>query len=55
VVSSGTVDGNGGKWIRIAARVYGYVPNERFVPLQGWVFNQYINGCSEDQFDRWRR
>lgn len=43
-----------GDWVKLAARVYGTVPNERFKPLNGWVFNQYINGCSEDQFDRWR-
>ncbi|MEB3359137.1 MAG: SH3 domain-containing protein [Synechococcales bacterium] len=43
-----------GNWVRLAARVYSTVPNERFEPLDGWVFNQYINGCSEDQFDRWR-
>lgn len=43
-----------GNWVAIAARVYGYPPNEKFVPLQGWVYNAYINGCSEDQFDRWR-
>jgi len=28
---------------------------ERVRPLNGWVANTYINGCSEDQFDRWRR
>ncbi|MFN5856643.1 MAG: SH3 domain-containing protein [Pseudanabaenaceae cyanobacterium] len=44
-----------GNWVRIAARVNGLGNNETFAPLEGWVFNQYINGCSEDQFDRWRR
>ena len=43
-----------GDWVKLAARVYGLAPNERFEPLNGWVFNQYINGCSEDQFDTWR-
>lgn len=43
-----------GNWVKIEARVYGYVPNETFEALDGWVSNQYINGCSEDQFDRWR-
>ncbi len=43
-----------GNWVAIAARVYGFVPNETFRPLTGWVSNAYINGCSEDQFDRWR-
>jgi len=44
-----------GNWVRLAARVYDLPPNENFEPLDGWIFNQYINGCSEDQFDRWRR
>jgi uncharacterized protein YraI len=44
-----------GNWVRLAARVNGFPPQEQFTPLQGWVFNQYINGCSEDQFDRWRK
>lgn len=44
-----------GDWIKLAARVYGTIPNERFEPLDGWVYNQYINGCSEDQFERWRQ
>lgn len=43
-----------GNWVKIEARVYGYTPNETFESLDGWVYNQYINGCSEDQFDRWR-
>lgn len=43
-----------GNWVAIAARVYGYPPNETYKPLKGWVSNAYINGCSEDQFDRWR-
>jgi hypothetical protein len=44
-----------GNWVQIAARVYGFGNNQRIVPLEGWVSNQYINGCSEDQFDRWRK
>ncbi len=43
-----------GNWVAISARVYGYFPNETYRPLKGWVSNAYINGCSEDQFDRWR-
>lgn len=43
-----------GNWVMIVARVYGYPPNESFERLNGWVFNAYINGCSEDKFDRWR-
>lgn len=43
-----------GNWVAISARVYGYPPNETYKPLKGWVSNAYINGCSEDQFDRWR-
>jgi hypothetical protein len=42
-----------GKWVKLVG-----VENpttERVSPLNGWVFNAYINGCSEDQFDRWRR
>jgi Bacterial SH3 domain len=44
-----------GNWVRIAALTAGAAPRETFIPLQGWVFNQYVNGCSEDQFDRWRK
>ena len=44
-----------GNWVLLAARTQGIVPNETFVPLTGWVSNQFINGCSEDQFERWRR
>ena len=44
-----------GKWVKIAARTYGTAPNETFTILEGWVNNQYINGCSEDQFDKWRK
>lgn len=44
-----------GSWVQIAARVYGDDPERpEFVPLQGWVYNEYINGCSEPEFDRWR-
>jgi uncharacterized protein YgiM (DUF1202 family) len=43
-----------GRWVQIAATSSGIVPNETFKPLKGWVYNAYINGCSEDQFDRWR-
>ncbi len=43
-----------GNWVKIAAIVSGTIPNKTFKPLQGWVYNAYINGCSEDQFDRWR-
>jgi hypothetical protein len=44
-----------GNWVKIAARTSGTVPNETFTILDGWVNNQFINGCSEDQFDRWRK
>lgn len=44
-----------GKWVKIAARTQGTAPNETFTILEGWVNNQYINGCSEDQFDKWRK
>lgn len=43
-----------GSWVEIVQRTHGFAPDETFTPLQGWVSNQYINGCSEDQFDRWR-
>jgi hypothetical protein len=42
-----------GNWVEIVARDSGQPPTP-YTPLQGYVFNQYINGCSEDQFDRWR-
>ncbi len=44
-----------GNWVKLAARTYGTAPKETFKPLDGWVKNQFINGCSEDQFDRWRK
>jgi len=44
-----------GNWVKIAAITYGNPPNETFEILEGWVNNQYINGCSEDEFDRWRK
>ncbi|MEG3847425.1 SH3 domain-containing protein [Microcoleus sp. herbarium19] len=44
-----------GNWVKIAARFTGNPPNETFTILDGWVNNQYINGCSEDQFDMWRK
>ncbi len=44
-----------GNWVKIAARFTGNPPNESFTILDGWVNNQYINGCSEDQFDMWRK
>ena len=45
-----------GDWVQLTARVYGTIPNEKFEPLANnpWVSNQYINGCSENQFDMWR-
>ncbi|HEY9880969.1 MAG TPA: SH3 domain-containing protein [Leptolyngbyaceae cyanobacterium] len=43
-----------GDWVKLAARVDGFEPDEAYEPLDGWVHNQYINGCSEDQFDMWR-
>ncbi len=43
-----------GNWVQIAATSSGIVPDETFKPLTGWVYNAYINGCSEDKFDRWR-
>ncbi len=43
-----------GNWVKIAARDSGKPPTP-YTPLQGYVSNQYINGCSEDQFDRWRK
>jgi hypothetical protein len=46
-----------GNWVQITGRVTsppGKMP-EVVKPLNGWVSNQYINGCSEDQFERWRQ
>jgi uncharacterized protein YgiM (DUF1202 family) len=43
-----------GNWVQIVATSSGIVPNETFKPLKGWVYNAYVDGCSEDQFDRWR-
>jgi len=46
--------GQDGDWVQLAALDSGQPP-EPYTPLQGWVLNRYINGCSEDQFDRWRQ
>ena len=46
-----------GNWVQISGRVTsppGTSP-EVVRPLRGWVQNTYIDGCSEDQFERWRR
>jgi hypothetical protein len=46
-----------GNWVQISGKVTsrpGSTP-EVVQPLNGWVSNTYINGCSEDQFDRWRQ
>ena len=46
-----------GNWVQISGKITsrpGSTP-EVVQPLNGWVSNTYINGCSEDQFDRWRR
>jgi uncharacterized protein YraI len=42
-------------WVKLVGRVSGTAPNERVRSFDGWVSNQYINGCSEDKFDMWRR
>ena len=46
-----------GNWVQISGRVTSPPATSPEVvrPLRGWVQNTYINGCSEDQFDRWRR
>ncbi|MGB3266994.1 MAG: SH3 domain-containing protein [Microcoleus sp.] len=44
-----------GDWVKIAARFSGNPPNETLTILNGWVNNKFINGCSEDQFERWRQ
>lgn len=41
-----------GTWVKLVA--VEEPTTERLRPLNGWVANAYINGCSEDQFDRWR-
>jgi hypothetical protein len=46
--------GSNNGWVRIVARDSGKPPTP-FSPVSGYVSNQYINGCSEDQFDRWRK
>ncbi|MGD1716919.1 SH3 domain-containing protein [Hydrocoleum sp. CS-953] len=43
-----------GNWVHIVALDSGQSPTP-YTPLEGYVFNKYINGCSEDQFDRWRK
>jgi Bacterial SH3 domain len=43
-----------GTWVKIAARDSGKPPTP-YTPLEGYVSIKYINGCSEDQFDRWRK
>jgi Bacterial SH3 domain len=46
--------GKVGTWVEITAK-YLDDQNTRSTPLHGYVSNQYINGCSEDQFDHWRQ
>ncbi|RUT09137.1 hypothetical protein DSM106972_011900 [Dulcicalothrix desertica PCC 7102] len=41
-----------GSWVKISARVIG---EDNTKPLNGWVNNEFINGCSEPEFDMWRR
>lgn len=43
-----------GNWVRLAA-TEDAVSGRLLRSLDGWVSNRYINGCSEDQFDRWRQ
>jgi hypothetical protein len=43
--------GRTGNWVQIVSRD----SDNGSTPLEGYVFNQYINGCSEDEFDRWRK
>lgn len=46
-----------GNWVEISGKVTsspGQTP-EIVKPLKGWINNTFINGCSEDQFDRWRK
>lgn len=45
--------GRDGDWVQLAALDSG-IPPEPYSTLYGWVSNQYINGCSEDQFEMWR-
>lgn len=46
-----------GNWVQLTGRVTSPPAKmpEVVKPLNGWVSNQYINGCSEDQFERWRQ
>lgn len=46
-----------GNWVQLTAKVTSShdAPKEVTQPLKGWVSNTLINGCSEDQFDRWRQ
>jgi hypothetical protein len=45
-----------GEWVEIVARDTSSDPlKPRYAPLRGYVSNRFINGCSEDRFDRWRR
>ncbi|MDY6785339.1 MAG: SH3 domain-containing protein [Cyanobacteriota bacterium] len=43
-----------GDWVKLAAKTNGFPPNETYEPLDGWISNQYLNGCSEDEFEMWR-
>jgi len=45
-----------GDWVKIDAIIEKNEGNQsKTRPLDGWVANDYINGCSEDQFDLWRQ
>jgi hypothetical protein len=43
-----------GNWVKIVARDSRKSPNS-YTPLEGYISKNYINGCSENQFDRWRK
>ncbi len=45
-----------GDWVKITATLEKDGDNKSQTKLlDGWVANDYINGCSEDQFDLWRQ
>jgi uncharacterized protein YgiM (DUF1202 family) len=43
-----------GNWVRLTALNIG-TTDKKAQDLNGWVSNRFINGCSEDKFDMWRK
>jgi uncharacterized protein YraI len=43
-----------GNWVKLTALNFGTTEVKK-ENLNGWVSNKFINGCSEDKFEMWRK